>query len=148
MLLELPKSDKTAHFNLYAEREGALVQMTKDHKTPKSRGGKDHIDNMQTMCCRCNELKGNKKGNLKKLREIQDGVQTIYMVVDCDQVLDRFATSDKGLTEIVRKQMVEVYHWPENSFKIQVNIELNTIEILDNNENSEFYFTIKPIRRI
>ena len=43
------------HFNLYAE-DGTL--MTKDHILPKRWGGKDHIDNMQTMCQICNENKG------------------------------------------------------------------------------------------
>ena len=33
--------------------------MTKDHILPKSKGGKDEIDNYQTMCIRCNKAKGN-----------------------------------------------------------------------------------------
>lgn len=47
--------DGRRHFNLYAE-DGTL--MTKDHILPKKFGGKDHIDNMQTMCKDCNEAKG------------------------------------------------------------------------------------------
>lgn len=43
------------HFNLYAE-DGTL--MTKDHILPKKWGGKDTIDNFQTMCKDCNETKG------------------------------------------------------------------------------------------
>ena len=43
------------HFNLYAE-DGTL--MTKDHILPKKWGGKDTIDNFQTMCKDCNEAKG------------------------------------------------------------------------------------------
>lgn len=43
------------HFNLYAE-DGTL--MTKDHILPRKWGGKDHIDNLQTMCSICNENKG------------------------------------------------------------------------------------------
>lgn len=45
-----------AHFNLYSEDD---VLMTKDHIFPKSKGGKDKIDNMQTMCQICNVKKGN-----------------------------------------------------------------------------------------
>lgn len=46
-----------AHFNLYSEDD---VLMTKDHILPKSKGGKDCIDNMQTMCVICNKQKGNR----------------------------------------------------------------------------------------
>lgn len=48
--------DNRRHFNLRAD-DGTLV--TKDHIVPKSRGGRDHISNMQTMCCYCNKAKGN-----------------------------------------------------------------------------------------
>jgi 5-methylcytosine-specific restriction endonuclease McrA len=43
------------HFNLYAEDD---TLMTKDHILPRKWGGKDHIDNLQTMCAICNENKG------------------------------------------------------------------------------------------
>ena len=43
------------HFNLYAD-DGTL--MTKDHIVPKSKGGRNHVSNMQTMCYPCNKAKG------------------------------------------------------------------------------------------
>lgn len=44
------------HFNLYAE-DGTL--MTKDHIVPTSRGGRyNAVDNLQTMCVKCNRAKG------------------------------------------------------------------------------------------
>ena len=46
---------KRAHFNLYSDDD---VLMTKDHIWPKSRGGTDCIENMQTMCTICNANKG------------------------------------------------------------------------------------------
>lgn len=46
------------HFNLYTE-DGVL--MTKDHILPKCMGGKDNVDNMQTMCVYCNVKKGGNK---------------------------------------------------------------------------------------
>jgi hypothetical protein len=48
-------SDSRRHFNLYAE-DGTL--MTKDHILPKKWGGRDTIDNFQTMCEDCNKAKG------------------------------------------------------------------------------------------
>ena len=49
-------SDTRRHFNLRAD-DGTL--MTRDHIIPKSRGGREHISNMQTMCVDCNRAKGN-----------------------------------------------------------------------------------------
>ena len=49
------------HFNLYGvDNQGNEVLFTKDHIQPKSRGGKDIIENYQPMCCTCNEQKGSK----------------------------------------------------------------------------------------
>jgi hypothetical protein len=45
------------HFNLYAEKDGFLVLMTKDHIKPKSKGGKNHPTNYQPMCAACNAKK-------------------------------------------------------------------------------------------
>jgi hypothetical protein len=58
--LERSKSQESerCHFNLYGMNEnGEEVLFTKDHILPKSKGGADHIDNLQTMCYRCNEAK-------------------------------------------------------------------------------------------
>ena len=53
--------DKSYHLNLYGvDDNGQEVLITKDHIIPKSKGGKDELDNYQTMCIRCNERKGNK----------------------------------------------------------------------------------------
>jgi len=47
------------HLNLYAvNNENEEILMTKDHITPKSKGGINHLDNYQTMCCNCNAKKG------------------------------------------------------------------------------------------
>lgn len=56
-----PKVGKwdTPHLNLYArERNGGLVLMTQDHILPKHAGGSDKIENLQTMCRKCNSYKG------------------------------------------------------------------------------------------
>ena len=45
------------HFNLYGIRDGQEVLMTKDHIIPKSKGGKNTLDNYQVMCFECNTEK-------------------------------------------------------------------------------------------
>lgn len=139
-LLELPNNGGKIcrpHFNLYAEREGKLVQMTKDHIKPKSCGGKDHIGNMQTLCACYNELKGNKATKLKRLREIQDGVQTIYTVLYHGYLpMKGFATSDRGIAEIVRRYVMKEYQWGEDTFEIQVSIrQKNSSEFITKSES-------------
>ena len=48
------------HYNLYGiGPDGKEVMLTKDHIIPKSHGGSNASDNMQTMCKPCNERKGN-----------------------------------------------------------------------------------------
>ena len=49
------KSFQGYTINLYSE-DGAFF--TKDHIIPKSKGGKDMLDNYQTMCWPCNAKKG------------------------------------------------------------------------------------------
>jgi hypothetical protein len=52
------RGKRPAHFNLYAVKDGRYVLMTKDHIVPTSRGGLDHMANLQTMCGPCNFSKG------------------------------------------------------------------------------------------
>jgi hypothetical protein len=51
------KSYEGYSLNLYSS-DGTYF--TKDHIIPKSLGGKDSIQNYQTMCWKCNSLKGSK----------------------------------------------------------------------------------------
>lgn len=47
------------HFNLYGiDRDGFEVMMTKDHITPRAKGGLDEQSNYQPMCSECNSAKG------------------------------------------------------------------------------------------
>ena len=48
------------HFNLYAKTNDSEVLITKDHIIPKSKGGRLGLNNLQTMCKVCNEMKSNK----------------------------------------------------------------------------------------
>jgi hypothetical protein len=43
------------HFNLYAiNAHGHEILMTQDHIIPRSRGGRNHLSNLQVMCRPCN----------------------------------------------------------------------------------------------
>lgn len=59
VILEINPNDKSPHFNLYAEENGKLILMTKDHIKAVSKGGKNEIENYATCCTVCNNLKGN-----------------------------------------------------------------------------------------
>ncbi len=49
------------HFNLYGVNEnGEEIMITKDHIVPRSKGGKDTLDNYQPMCIICNAKKADK----------------------------------------------------------------------------------------
>ena len=48
------------HLNLYGlDKDGNEVLITKDHIIPKSKGGKNSLENYQPMCEYCNSKKGN-----------------------------------------------------------------------------------------
>jgi hypothetical protein len=157
MLLEMPSNGGKVclpHFNLYAKREGVLIQMTKDHIQPKSKGGVDHIANMQTMCHVCNELKGNRRikgGNertLQGLRKIQDGVQVVYTVLYLDNYpMQGFATTPEGIIEILTRYITETHNWSRDSFEILVDME-KEIATLQSETGEDTTFDIQPVRRI
>ena len=59
--LESHGKDITPHLNLYAvSAAGKPILMTKDHTHPKSKGGKNELENYTTMCQPCNSAKADK----------------------------------------------------------------------------------------
>jgi len=60
-----------AHFNLYAIEHESLILMTKDHIVPRSKGGKNNINNYQTMCEVCNSMKKARELSNNELRQIR-----------------------------------------------------------------------------
>lgn len=45
------------HLNMYGMEGGKEILFTKDHLKPKAKGGTDTLDNLETMCTICNNLK-------------------------------------------------------------------------------------------
>lgn len=66
--LERGKSDNSLkfHFNLYGiDKRGHELIITKDHIIPRSKGGKNILDNYQPLCYNCNQLKANRIENVE-----------------------------------------------------------------------------------
>lgn len=60
-VMEKIKGQDAYHLNLYAvDSDGKEILMTKDHIIPVCKGGKDTLENLQTMCTVCNFMKGGK----------------------------------------------------------------------------------------
>ena len=55
--LERFEDQKRYHLNLYGLKDNKEILFTKDHIITKTKSRKDKLDNYQTMCCICNELK-------------------------------------------------------------------------------------------
>jgi 5-methylcytosine-specific restriction endonuclease McrA len=66
-LLELSPGQQRPHLNFYAEQGSGVTLMTKDHIVPRSKGGSDYLQNLQTMCVTCNFLKADKEITVEEL---------------------------------------------------------------------------------
>jgi 5-methylcytosine-specific restriction endonuclease McrA len=64
-LKERTSQNESFHLNLYAEKDGKQILMTRDHIIPISGNGSDTLKNSQTMCCFCNVKKGGVKNGKK-----------------------------------------------------------------------------------
>jgi 5-methylcytosine-specific restriction endonuclease McrA len=87
--------------------------MTKDHIFPKSKGGKDVIENMQTMCTICNKNKGSdvpemSEDDLKKVKKVDNG-QYIWCgdkkYTSIWNAANKIAHGDKNVIPKVKKKI-------------------------------------------
>ena len=126
-------------FNLYAE-DGTL--MTKDHILPRKWGGKDDIDNMQTMCKDCNEAKGSQyeaeidgivaydiqnSENILKFNNFEDAILEMYnRTIRTNQQIKRGMVVRKAVAFTLKLQeAIETgepwlnYIWKREKFKVE-----------------------------
>lgn len=75
------------HFNLYAIEGEDMVLMTKDHILPRAKGGKDHLDNMQTMCAICNGLKQDREITIEQIRLLRNFYNTFRHNLSLAQIM-------------------------------------------------------------
>ena len=79
--IEAPKDYRQNKHVLFGRQEGLCAgckvmfpfrNFTIDHVVPQSRGGTDHIDNLQLLCGACNSLKGDRPQEylVARLKEI------------------------------------------------------------------------------
>ena len=93
------ENDNRRHFNLRAE-DGTL--MTRDHILPKSKGGRDHINNMQTMCVDCNKAKGNTYDG-----ELPEDVRKIVAVsVDNPEKIMTYSDENFAIFQLLNRSKV------------------------------------------
>ena len=67
--IEEAKNYRTHRHTLFGKQEGHCAgcktlfpfrNMTVDHIVPQSKGGGNHIENLQLLCAACNSVKGNR----------------------------------------------------------------------------------------
>ena len=91
-ILELSGGRK-AHFNFYGK--GMLI--TRDHIIPKSLGGPETIENMQTMCTVCNWLKDNNSFTIKQIGELREIYNTIRRGITKNEFRRKFLTAKRKM---------------------------------------------------
>ena len=77
------------HLNVYAlTPRGRYILQTVDHAVLKSMGGVDTVDNLNTMCVRCNSRRGNHYPELQDFLDIHNKINPEKYWNDWDQSYD------------------------------------------------------------
>ena len=119
--VDAPKDYRQNKHVLFGRQEGLCAgckvmfpfrNFTIDHVVPQSRGGTDHLDNLQLLCGACNSLKGNRDQAylIARLKEIGGLIPARLQIVRVRLGLDALElTYEEGMTyfyveELVRRE--------------------------------------------
>ena len=104
-----PSPKVKPHFNLYGLEDEEEVMFTKDHIIPKSKGGRTHISNMQTMCSNCNNAKGNR---LRLVMVKSEGWEGVYD--ECGRLMaEGISLSARDMLDALGHEVVSMKVAPE-----------------------------------
>lgn len=117
-------SPRNAHFNLYGLEHGREILFTKDHIKPASKGGKEVLENLQTMCQVCNYLKGNQNVNMDLLRAVRLGLSSQEMKPCTNKLMKKYK---QNCQELMLLENVNVYEMPNHLMTAFVNGSLRHI---------------------
>ena len=144
-------SEQKFHLGLYAEVSGKEIMFTRDHITPKSEGGEDIIENMQTMCSSCNGAKGNFSwGSNILLRDVSNNKKkVIAKKIGCStQISLSMQVSSKGIGLYKMGTVAEMIDMPIDEFMQKSKIDRISREISFNKNNfSEGIISILDMER-
>lgn len=143
------------HFNLYGIEDGKEILMTRDHILPKAYHGSEHIDNMQTLCTRCNGKKSNSipKEDLSKINKNcykEDFNMKNYCSIICfcngeaDDILVNFKDSTYELPtrELGEENMLDCINTLASEIGINYMNPILSYITEDKNENIRKYIFI------
>lgn len=108
--------EKHYHLELIGlTQDNRYVVMTKDHIVPKARGGKDELENYQTMCCLCNSKKADDpdeyaKGDLEGLKKanellFDENKSLKKKIIKLEKELEKHKNKKKGVIKKNRKTL-------------------------------------------
>jgi hypothetical protein len=121
--------DGSYHLDLYAIRaDGNEVLMTRDHIIAKADGGSDNLENMQTMCVKCNNLKGSGFLSRQEIRIKARHSQLRKNVASLRDEIQRAKATPEELLELLNSVIKSVN---------KISCRSITSDALDNSEIEE-----------